>query len=532
MSTEMENTSQSNIDIEVQIQRLSGREKIIGRSKWLSLWQDFYRGDYGLLHYNVKTANGTYVQLTKKTLNISKKVCSDLANYVLNEKCQIVVPDAAQKTLNTILKRTHFWSKTNQNYEQAMALSLGAWVEGIEGLQVDEDGYKVGNGKLKVRFVNATKIYPITAIDDKIVECAFVSNQTTHYNIEMHLIDEKTGNYIVKVAKLSPDYSTVLENDMKTFKTNSPIPLFQLVYPNLANNLDLNSPLPISLYANEIDKIVALDEKYDDEDIEFKNGKKRIFVNARLWKVNEEGGEVEKTFDENDTVFYQMEFDNNDKPMIETSADPLRDESYIRAINSDLNLISQGIGFGRNYYNIQELTETSKTATEVKAMNAELMDTIHKHELVVYDALIDFVKAVQYLSNEFTDTPLGQFKEEEIDVKFDDSVFEDKDSEQRRDKENVETGLSDIIEYRMKWMGETEDDAKAYVWTHLRYKLINDNLQALTTGALPPKQFVDICFGDKEEKEKNEIIEYVDKKLKLSDPDNWDDFGNEDEVTE
>lgn len=530
MSTEMNAASQSNIDIEMQIKRISGRDVIVGRSKYLDTWREYYQGDYPGLHYNVKTAAGTYIRCTKKTLNLPKKICCDMSNYVLNEKCKIVLPKGPQEVLNNILKRKHFWSKANKNYEQAMALSIGAWVEGIEGLQIDDEGHKVGNGKLNIRFVNATKIYPITAEDDKITECAFVSNQTTHYNVEIHLIGED-GNYVVRTAKISRDYVTVLD-DIKEFKTGSPIPLFQLVYPNLSNNLDLNSALPISLYANELDKFEAVDEKYDDFNLEFKNGKKRIFVNARLWKVNADGQEVEKTFDENDTVFYQMEFENNDKPLIESTADPLRDESYIRSINTELNLVSGDIGFGRNYYNIQELTETSKTATEVKAMNADLMDTIHKHELVVYDALIDMVKAIQYLSNTYTDEPLGAFKEKDIQVLFDDAVFEDKDSEQRRDKENVEAGLVSEIEYRMRWNGETEDDAKAYVYSHLRYKLLNNNLQALTAGALPPKQFVDICFGDKDDAEKEEIIAYIDKRMKQSDPITYDDFGNEDEATE
>ena len=289
------------------------------------------------------------------------------------------------------------------------------------------------------------------------MECAFATKNTNFTAIEMHVLVE--GNYVVKICKVDNNNHTVV-GEIQEFKTLSNIPLFQLVYPNIVNNIDINSHLPISVYANQLDKFRCLDEKYDDFDIEFRNGKKRIFVNSELWKVDTESGSIVRSFDENDTVFYELQFQDNSKPMITSSCDPLRELSYINAINSELGLISLGVGLGTDLYNFSSQGRPIQTATGVMAKNSEAIRTIKKHEKVVKNAIIGFIKAVAYLSNNFTDDPFGEIKT--INVLFDDTFFEDKDSEQTRDRNNVSAGLMSEVEYRMRWFGETEEAAKEY----------------------------------------------------------------------
>lgn len=513
-------------DILSTIQRLAERENIEGQSKYLSRWQQFYANDYVERNYVITTGTGTTLMLEKKTLSMPKKVCEDVANFILNEETKIVIGgDDSQKKLNVLLDNIDFWSRANQNVEQAMALSIGAWVEGIEGMTVNEEGQMIKKGKLNVKFVNATKVYPITIENGKIIECAFATENTNHTLIELHLLNDKK-EYDVKLCKVENKTYTLLE-DIITFETRSVVPLFQIIHPNIINNLDVNSKLPISIYANQLDKFIAVDEKYDDFDIEFKNGKRRIFVNSELWKVDAIDGKVTRTFDRNDTVFYDLNFQDNSKPLIQSSAEPLREQSYINAINADLGLISLGIGLGSDIYNFTGTAgRPLQTATAVMAKNSEAIRTIKKHEKVIRQALIDFVKAIRYLTNNFTDEPLGEFTDESINVIFDDTFFEDKDSEQTRDRNNINAGLMSVVEYRMRWFGENEENARKYVFENLRYKLINDNLQGLTSGAIPTNVFVDICYGDKSEQEKQEIILAIEENKANNTITDFDSFEN------
>lgn len=517
------------------IKKIANRENVEGQSPYLSTWLDYYNGTQKNLKYRVYNGN-SYKRRTRKSLKMPKKICEDFSNFILNEKCEIVIDEKAQVNLNAFLDKEKFWSKANANYEQAMALSLGAWVEGIENLVVNENGEMVGKGNLKVRYINATKIYPITIVDGKIIECAFASENTNYTNLELHLLDEK-GNYVVRTCKLDKSGGVITngieQEGIVDFNTGNNIPLFQLVYPNITNNLDINSHLPISVYANELDKLDCLDEKYDDFNTEFMNGKRRIFVNSELWNVdvNDKGGTV-KTFDENDTLFYSLNFQDNSKPLIESSAEALREQSYVNAINSELTLISMGVGFGKSFYNFEGgSSRPLQTATAVIAMSSDTIRTIKKHEEVIRTALIDFVKAIKYLSNTFTNEPLGEFDENKITILFDDTIFEDRETEQTRDRTNVTSGLMSEVEYRMRWFGENEKDAQKYVYNNLRYKLINNNLQALTSGAMTPIDFVNICFGDKDETQKVEIATYIAEHISIGSPiENFEDLENPEET--
>ena len=49
----------------------------------------------------------------------------------------------------------------------------------------------------------------------------------------------------------------------------------------------------------------------------------------------------------------------------------------------------------------------------------------------------------------------------EVCVNFEDGFIVDKDSQRERDRQDVLDGIMLKYEYRMKWYGETEEEAKA-----------------------------------------------------------------------
>ena len=48
----------------------------------------------------------------------------------------------------------------------------------------------------------------------------------------------------------------------------------------------------------------------------------------------------------------------------------------------------------------------------------------------------------------------------EVTIDFDDSIIEDKETERKRDREDVAMGVMSLAEYRAKWYGEDEEEAK------------------------------------------------------------------------
>lgn len=56
---------------------------------------------------------------------------------------------------------------------------------------------------------------------------------------------------------------------------------------------------------------------------------------------------------------------------------------------------------------------------------------------------------------------LGEERQFEVTVNFDDSIIEDKPAEQLRDQQQVRDKLMAVWEYRKKYFGEDEAQAKA-----------------------------------------------------------------------
>jgi len=93
-----------------------------------------------------------------------------------------------------------------------------------------------------------------------------------------------------------------------------------------------------------------------------------------------------------------------------------------------------------------------KTATEVISDKSELYQSIKKHEIVLESALVSMVKAI------------GRLKGAEIDdvnIDFDDSIIQDKETERQTDIRDVSIGALGLDEYRAKWYNETIEEARS-----------------------------------------------------------------------
>ena len=84
------------------------------------------------------------------------------------------------------------------------------------------------------------------------------------------------------------------------FDTGYNKPFFWIMRPNISSNImtDLNDEeLGMSIFANSIDTLKAIDSKYDGFDWEFVLGRKKVFVSAEAWTRSMKDGKPQKTFD-------------------------------------------------------------------------------------------------------------------------------------------------------------------------------------------------------------------------------------------
>lgn len=444
------------MNVESIIKKIAKKENlIIFQTPKVVEWVSWYSGKVKRFHrysiYNGKKR----VPMERLSLGMPKKVCEDWASLLMNEKTNIVLENKqSQEIFNKYLERNHFWKKANELVEKYMAIGQGAFVEGIKNLEVNESGDIVTNGTPTIQFVNGMKIYPITYENDKVTECAFVNENPGKTIISIHLLNTK-GEYDIhniscsgNMAKSNLSYNP--ETDYTIFHTKTNIPFFQILKPNVANNIDINSPMGISIYANAIDVLRSIDMTYDCLYNELNLGRKRIFISSRALDVDKVTGERMPVFDQNDVEYYVLPEAEDGKQQITDNTQDLRIDAIDKALQRQLNLLSSKVGFGQNHYKFE--AGTISTATQVVSENSDEFRNLKKHEIILEEALIDMAKALIHIINTYTTDRIDE--NTKITVQFDDSIIEDKESEKASDRLDLQNGIISKAEYRAKYYGE------------------------------------------------------------------------------
>lgn len=441
------------------IEKVTG-SKLYDISDYIQNWLDWYTGKVKKFHSYTIYNGKKQVQMERMSLGMPKRACEDWANLLLNEKTDITVSDArSQEILHKTLADCKFWQKGNEGIEKSFALGMGAFVTVVDGISVNEDG-TLGerSGKVKVKFVNATKIKPITFEDEEITECAFINVNSKKTYISIHLKNEQ-GNYEIHNITCEGDADNLsIANEVEAhevFDTQSPLPWFQIIKPNIANNIDINSPLGISIFANAIDNAKETDLVWDSYANEFILGRKRIFVNAKEWYISR-NGEEQDVFDSNDVVIYHLPEADDGKQMISDQTQTLRVADHISALQNQLNLFGYKCGLGTEHYKFDGAGVA--TATQIISVNSEMFRNLKKHEIILNDVLVGMTKSVLYAINTFT--PDSVDANAEITIKFDDSIIVDEASERQQDLIDVNAGIMGKDEYRAKWYNEDIETAR------------------------------------------------------------------------
>jgi len=428
--------------------------------KWykeIAAWEAWYRGKTAFHRYwiyNGKDKN--YIK--RQSLGMAKKLCEDKADLLLNEKVNIYVSpvkeskeNAYQDFLDEVLEDNSFWVNGNQLIELANALGTGAFVEYMDGDQI------------RIDFVNANYIYPLSWKNRTITECAFISNYVSGKNekpliyIQVHALN-KQGLYVIqnKLFDAEGKPQPLPDDVPEELTTGRDKPLYQVFMPNIVNNIDPLNPMGISIYANCIDDLMFTDTIYDSYKNEFDLGKKRIFVNDSVVKPDPETGDIIPVFDPHDTVFYGLPLgdgtDQGKKAIVESNM-ALRVQDHKTALQDALDVLSDKTGFGKGYYKFD--ADGVKTATEIISQNSKLYRKIKKDEIILDKTLTDLAKAILFLG--------GYQGELVINVAFDDSIVEDTQAIANRAHLEYTSDLIDKVEYFIRVYNMTEEAAIAHV---------------------------------------------------------------------
>lgn len=421
--------------------------------------------------YKVYSGRGTCKRCRRKSMGMAKKLSEDIADLLLNEKVMITLSDEkTQEFVQNVLNNNQFFVMGNDYQERKAYSGTVAYIPYLYNMSVREDG-SITDGKIGINYVDAKNIYPVSWNNGIVTECIFTFvhtvRQKKYIHIQFHRLNEN-GNYVIENSVLectrgSVEGRELAKEEWKELKpfvnmaerteTGSTEPQFVVDRLNITNNAEECNPMGIAIFANAIDVLKKLDTEFDSYCNEFDLGRKRIFVAPEML-TNIDGTQA---FDPDDSVFYALpeDYDKEQNGLIKEVDMSLRVEQHSKAINDDLNYLSLKCGFGTERYRFEG--KSVKTATEVISENSDMYRMLKKHEIILEDALKKLIRIIIRLGivagNQLN-------LDADIVINFDDSIIEDKDSERQQDRQDVSMGVMRLEEYRAKWYGETEEQAK------------------------------------------------------------------------
>lgn len=415
-----------------------------------------YRGLYNAWHIvNAPTIKNATATRTLFRLGMAKAVCAELAGLIWSEGADIHITTGEDDTLERwvlgILNENAFTEKMQELIEQSAALGGAAMKEFVK-VKRDEDGNPIPETeRIMIDYCMADQFVPTAWDNAKVSEAVFVSRKAKdgyyYTRLEWHKWDGET--YVISNDLFRTEMRKTNGQDQDILGYRYPLDtiypyiepvteimgltasLFAYFRTPIANNIDDNSPLGISVYGNAFDTLHALDICYDSFVREFRLGKKRIIVPAQAVRtvVDPETGMTRRYFDANDEAYEALATDDPDKLKIQDNSLELRVEEHIGAINALLSVLCLQVGFSASTFSF-DAKEGLKTATEVISENSKTYKTIRTFQNMIIPAIERVCRNIIDLGilydMEFEGKKIAQLANDyEISIVMEDAVLED-----------------------------------------------------------------------------------------------------------
>lgn len=443
----------------------------------IRLWKAWWCGYVKAFHRYYELNGDKKLERKLYSMKMAKKVCEDWASILLNEKTEIEISDKAssefvqgKKQITGVLGDNDFWSKGNELVERAFYSGTGTFVLRLVNAPVNSDGtvLRSPETRIGINYLDAPYIFPISTQAGRIAEAAFASIQLVHGKYQVYLEEHTRGTdglYIITNELFSYDNGSfrplsLPDGIAPVISTGSAIPWFSIIEPNLSNNLPYSNGMGLSVYANATDELQNVDIAFNNFVKDFKLGGKKVFYDQSLVRRTENGAVITPD-DMAQQLFLTVKSGNDldgDKSLPLHEYNPtLRVDENTKGIQAALDYLSFKCGLGTRFYSFDG--GTIQTATQYTGERQDLVQNANKHYIVVERALQNLVRGILYIGREFLGQPVNENCD--IEIKFEDSYIIDKEQERERDRQDVHDGLMQKWEYRVKWYGESEEEAKA-----------------------------------------------------------------------
>ncbi len=460
------------------------------------IWKYLYKGFYSPWHRILApTISNPRNRRDLERMDTAKAICAELAGLVWSEQCEVhASQDTGEKQpleefVHDVLDKNGFWTKMQEHIEQVLALGGGAIKAWYEEKRDSQGNVIPGSGCIRLGFCMADQFVPMAWDNAQVTDGVFISREAKdgyyYTRLEWHKWDGLTyyiSNEAFRSEYKPPQEGMTESQDILGFRypLNEIYPflneetalqgltasLFAYYRTAVANNIDDNSPLGVSIYANALSTLKALDICYDSFIREFRLGKKRIIVPAQCINtvIDPQTGEARRYFDATNEAYEALSTDNPDALKIQDNSVELRVDEHERAINAFLSILCLQVGFSAGTFTFDR-AQGLKTATEVISENSKTYKTIKAQQQQIKNAIVRIIDAIIQIAclydlqwNGYSIKALAA-SGWETKVVFDDSILQDRQTNLNEGILLTTNGLMSKKRFMVEKLGYTEEEA-------------------------------------------------------------------------
>jgi A118 family predicted phage portal protein len=403
-----------------------------------------------------KTIQGEKYSLNR--LNFAKRLCSDEANL-----CEVIEINAGKNNnqfedVKKIFERNRFDTMYRQQLERMTANgTVGAYIR-VAGAEEYDDGSLRG-GDIKINYVNANGIIPLTVENGEVTECAFYgeSIKATRKKITLVVFTFDGADYSVSTYEF--DTSGNQTGAVENIRLGNVKP-FALMENAEVNNLEHMEGFGLPKLLNAIPYLKVLDLCFNVLFSDVDKGEKIIMVNEMLCEIDGTGKPI--LTPEQKKLFVLMGEKLPEQKEVYHEYNPeIRVEAITKAFELVLSLLSMSFGFGTKKYTFENGKIT--TATEYAGTKQDQLQELNKQRQQAIQYITGLVRAVIWYSNTFSGTAYDI--DTEIKIDFNDSYIRDEEAE-LEDMRNdaLQFGIPKLTQwYLAKKYNLSDEEAEALV---------------------------------------------------------------------
>lgn len=281
------------------------------------------------------------------------------------------------------------------------------------------------------------------------------------YTIANELYRSEDADVLGKQVNLAEVYE---ELEPVTIYKNFSRPNFSYLRPNGFNNINPQSPLGLGIADNAKTTLKQINDTYDQFHWEIKQGKRKVIVSDHFLKTRIDGaGRPIQYFDDDTDTFLGLPGGGMDEMVHKDLTADIRSQQYIESINKFVSTLEMQVGLSSGTFAFDGAS--MKTATEVVSENSLTFRTRNSHLTNVSQFITELIISLCELARETYDEngqPLyrGEIPTaEQIEVDFDDGIFEDRSSKLEYVGKAVTLGLMPTTKGIQEIFDLSEEDA-------------------------------------------------------------------------